>query len=276
MSRIKCRVCPHRCALEEGHNGLCRARSNLGGVIICDNYGLVTSLALDPIEKKPLRRFYPGSMILSVGSYGCNFHCPFCQNYEISMADGKGADCVFISPESLVAKALELVPEGNIGLAFTYNEPLIGYEYVRDCATAAKEIALKTVLVTNGYINAEPLLELLPFIDAMNIDLKCFSEDFYRRIGGGLEDVKRTIALAARECHVEVTTLIIPKENDTADEIRSLSRWLGSIDSAIPLHISRFFPRYRMTDRHATDPDTIYMLADVARESLRFVYEGNC
>jgi len=236
----------------------------------------VTSLALDTIEKKPLRRFHPGSMILSTGSFGCNLRCSFCQNSEISMTDKAHAEFVTVSPHHLVEKAIALQPKGNIGIAFTYNEPLIGYEYVFDSSKLAKEYDLKTVLVTNGYICEEPLITLLPLIDAMNIDLKSFSDDFYKNVGGSLEDVKRTISLSAAQCHVEITTLVIPGENDTDSEMRNLTRWIASVRPDIPLHISRFFPSYKMRDRKATDPEVIYRLAKVARESLRHVYEGNC
>lgn len=276
MNSVSCGICPHRCNLKEGQTGLCRARSNRGGQIRCDNYGLVTSLALDPIEKKPLHRFFPGSTILSVGSFGCNMHCPFCQNFEISMADMNTSTYTSISPEKLISLAVSMRPKGNIGVAFTYNEPFVGYEYVYDSSVLAHKNDLKTVLVTNGYVNEEPLLRLLPYIDAMNIDLKTFSGDYYRRLGGNLEDVKRTISLSSLTCHVEVTTLIIPGENDTDEEMRSLSAWLASVSPDIPLHISRFFPRYKMLDLPATNTKTVFHLAGVAREALHFVYEGNC
>lgn len=275
MSKMRCDICPHRCALEEGQVGLCRARSNRGGVIVSENYGLVTSISLDPIEKKPLYRFYPGSYILSVGSFGCNFHCQFCQNHRISMTGKEQADCWYLPPDELVDKALMLVDRGNIGLAFTYNEPLVGYEYVYDCAFLAREKNLKNVLVTNGYINEGPLLRLLPLIDAMNIDLKSFKPGFYQRIGGNLEDVKRTIILCAAHCHVEVTTLIIPGENDSEEEMRELAGWLASVDPDIPLHISRFFPCYQMTDKRPTSPRKVYALADIAKKILHYVYVGN-
>lgn len=276
MSRAECTICPHRCRLEEGQTGFCRARSCRGGEIRDDNYGRVTSLALDPIEKKPLRRFHPGSRILSAGSYGCNLRCPFCQNYAISMAGAADADAVAVLPETLVRQARELVPRGNIGIAYTYNEPLVGFEYVRDCARAAAAFGLKNVVVTNGYVCEEPLRELLPLIDAMNIDLKSFSEDFYRDIAGSLADVKRAIVLAASACHVEVTTLIVPGENDSPDEMRRLAEWLASLRPDIPLHVTRFFPRFHMTGRAPTPVETVRSLARVARESLEFVYVGNC
>lgn len=275
MSGVQCSICPHGCLLTEGQTGLCRARKNENGLISSINYGLVTSLSLDPIEKKPLRRFFPGSMVLSVGSFGCNFRCSFCQNHEISMANIQETSCVYTPPHELVRKAIELVPQGNIGLAFTYNEPLIGYEYVRDCAKHSRQNGLKTVLVTNGYINEEPLQALLPYIDAMNIDLKSFTPEGYRRIAGGLAEVQRTIALSARRCHVEVTTLIVPGENDTQEEMSALSQWLASVDRSIPLHISRFFPRYQMEDRVATPVSTIKKMAETARQSLDYVYMGN-
>ena len=274
--KIRCGICPQGCELEDGQVGFCRARSARDGAVVCDNYGLITSMALDPIEKKPLRRFYPGSTILSVGSFGCNLRCPFCQNYEISMCSRERARTVFVSPEELVNRAVALKPSRNIGIAYTYNEPLVGCEYVRDCAALAHEHGLKNVLVTNGYVNEEPLRALLPLIDAMNIDLKAFTEDFYRTLHGHIEPVKRTISIAAEACHVEVTTLIVPGRNDSAEEMRDLSEWLSGISADIPLHISRFFPRYRMTDGTATPVETVYALVDIARERLKYVYTGNC
>lgn len=270
-----CTLCPHRCDIPEGKTGRCRARSNQNGVIVCSNYGKLTALALDPIEKKPLARFYPGSRILSVGSYGCNLRCPFCQNSEIAMANAS-IPTVTASPEQLVRQAEELIPQGNIGLAFTYNEPLISYEYVLDCAKLAREHGLKTVLVTNGTICKEPLLKLLPYLDAMNIDLKGFTQQYYDMVGGDLETVKETISLAAKHCHVEVTTLVIPGENDRTEEMEALASWLASVDPNIPLHISRFFPQYKMLDRPPTSVETIYRLRDVAAKHLRYVYTGNC
>ena len=271
-----CEICPHHCALEVGQTGLCRARRNSGGRVVCENYGKVTSLSLDPIEKKPLRRFYPGAKILSVGSYGCNLRCPFCQNSTISMADGEHARIVEVSPEGLAEKAEELVVRGNIGIAYTYNEPLVGYEFVRDCAALVKERGLKNVAVTNGCICEEPLIELLPLIDAMNIDLKGFTGRFYKMVGGDLKTVMRTIERSAKSCHVEVTTLVIPGENDSEEEMDALSGWLASVDAEIPLHVTRFFPCFHMTDRGPTPVETVYRLAEIARGHLRYVYEGNC
>ena len=274
MSGVLCAICPHNCVIEEGNYGYCGARMNREGRIVDDNYGKITSIALDPIEKKPLKRFFPGSAILSVGSYGCNFRCSFCQNHSISMVRSSYG-CIHATPETLVEKAVKFKPQGNIGLAYTYNEPLIGFEFVFDCAKLASENGLKNVVVTNGYINEKPLKALLPYIDAFNIDLKSFSPDFYKSIGGDLEVVKRSIEIASEKSHVEVTTLIIAGENDSEEEIRLLSQWLSSVNPEIPLHISRFFPAYKMKDRNPTPVSTVLRLADIARESLKYVYEGN-
>jgi len=272
MTIATCMICPHQCRLDEGQTGFCRARENMGGKIASSNYGLVTSLALDPIEKKPLNRFYPGSRILSVGSFGCNLRCPFCQNHEISMASKKNPIWTCISPETLISRAEETKIQGNIGIAFTYNEPLIGYEYVTDTAKIARSKGLETVVVTNGYINREPLEKLLPYISALNIDLKSFSPDFYKRISGDIETVKQSIRIASSVCHVEITTLIIPGENDSIDEMRLLSGWLSGVDPNIPLHITRFYPRYKMLEKMPPDETLIEQLADVASESLTYVF----
>lgn len=275
MSKITCKICPHYCNLDENQVGLCRARSNINGQITAINYGMVTSIALDHIEKKPLQRFHPGSKILSVGSFGCNLSCPFCQNHEISMSKKNDIKAQSVTPEDLILLAKDLVVEGNIGIAYTYNEPLVGYEYVRDCSVLAKENGLKNVVVTNGCFLEEPMKELLPYIDAFNIDLKCFKEEFYKKIGGDLDTVKNFIKLAAKYSHVEVTTLIIPDENDSEEEIRNISLFLASINKDIPLHISRFFPTYKMSDKNATRVNDIYNLSKIAREALIYVYEGN-
>ena len=271
-----CELCFHHCALDEGQTGLCRARACQDGKIVSLNYGKLTSLALDPIEKKPLRRFHPGSLILSVGSFGCNLRCPFCQNHEISIAGDSGIQTVEVSPEQLAAQAAELVPHGSIGVAYTYNEPLTGYEYVRDCAALVHEQGMVNVLVTNGTVEEEPWRALLPLVDAANIDLKGFTPSWYRRLGGDLETVKRSIVLAAERCHVEVTTLLIPGENDSEEEIRELARWLASISPEIPLHLSRFFPQYQMVDRLPTPVEQVYRLSEAAQEYLSHVYTGNC
>lgn len=273
--KLTCELCFHHCRLEEGQTGFCRARGNRNGKIVSLNYGKLTALALDPIEKKPLRRFHSGSLILSVGSFGCNLHCPFCQNAGIA-AVGPEAYTQDCSPGQLVQESLRLREQGNIGIAYTYNEPLVGYEYVRDCAELVHQAGMLNVLVTNGTIEEGPWKALLPLLDAVNIDLKGFSDTWYRRLGGDLATVKRSIDLAAQHCHIEVTTLIVPGENDSEDEMRALSAWLASVSPEIPLHVSRFFPQHQMQDRPPTPVQTVYRLAEVARERLRYVYTGNC
>lgn len=278
----RCGVCFRHCEIPEGGLGFCGARTCEGGIIKAANYGRITSLALDPIEKKPLSRFHPGSMIVSAGSYGCNLRCPFCQNYQISWSDeafGFAERCEYISPEELAAIASSARSKGNIGVAFTYNEPLIGYEYIRDTAKLVHEDGMVNVIVTNGTAELSVLRELAPYIDAMNIDLKGFTDSYYRdMLGGDRRMVMEFIAEAAKVCHVELTTLIVQGENDSEDEMAEMTKWIASLEGGrdIPLHISRFFPRFHMTDRKATDVRHIYRLADLARKELNYVYTGNC
>ncbi|MBD5469505.1 MAG: AmmeMemoRadiSam system radical SAM enzyme [Lachnospiraceae bacterium] len=275
-----CQVCMHHCTLSPGQMGICRARENVNGKIECTNYGRITSLALDPIEKKPLHMFYPRSLVLSVGSFGCNLRCPFCQNHEISMTDSEGIQTIEMTPQMLANKALAYKDAGNIGVAYTYNEPLIGWEYVRDTAVLVKEAGMKNVLVTNGTAQLSILEELLPYIDAMNIDLKGFQQKYYEKLGGSLETVKEFIIRAVADCHVELTTLIVPGENDKISEMEEEAAWIASVEDAagktIPLHVTRFFPRYHMFDREATDIAQIHRLADIAKKYLNYVFVGNC
>ena len=275
-----CQTCMHHCALSPGQMGICMARKNVNGKIVCTNYGRITSLALDPIEKKPLHMFYPGSLVLSVGSFGCNLRCPFCQNHEISMADSEGIQTIEMTPQMLVNKALAYKSAGNIGVAYTYNEPLIGWEYVRDTAVLVKKAGLKNVLVTNGTAELSILEELLPYIDAMNIDLKGFRQKYYEKLGGSLETVKEFIIRAVADCHVELTTLIVPGENDKVSEMEEEAAWIASVEDAvgkkIPLHVTRFFPRYHMLDKEATDIAQIHRLTDTAKKYLNYVFVGNC
>ena len=283
----RCEVCFRHCELGEGQTGPCGARTCSGGTVRPAYYGRISALALDPVEKKPLARFHPGSMILSAGGLGCNLRCPFCQNHEIAQAEGGrfSAGTEEAPPEKLAALAAACRDRGNIGLAFTYNEPLVCWEYVRDTAKLAHEAGLQNVLVTNGTAEKAVLEELGPYIDAMNIDLKGFTEGYYRRVlGGDLGTVKAFIERAVQLCHVELTTLIVPGENDSPEEMRALAAWVSAlrdgdgrpIGDGVPLHVSRFFPRFRMTDRAATPVKTVYALAEVARERLRYVYTGNC
>ena len=272
----ECAVCKHHCRLTEGQLGRCRARKNEEGRIVCANYGKITGLMPDPIEKKPLRRFFPGSRILSVGSFGCNLSCPFCQNHEISMAGPEELQPKEMPPENLAALAKSWEDHGNIGVAYTYNEPLVGYEFVRDTARLVRKLGMKNVLVTNGSASLWVLEELLPYIDAMNIDLKGFTESYYRKLGGDLETVKDFIRRAAQGCHVELTTLIVPGENDSEARMEQEARWIASISPEIPLHVTRFFPQYRMENRRATEVSVVYRLRDIAGKYLKYVYTGNC
>ena len=297
---VRCGLCPHRCHIAENAQGLCGARENCDGELIASGYGVVSSVALDPIEKKPLHMFSPGKNIVSIGGFGCNLRCMFCQNHEIASqwssvrrreerigrqekeigrpnAEAAGGardrEGRRLTPEDVVALAVQTVADGNVGVAYTYNEPLIGYEFVYDCAELVRGAGLKNALVTNGYINEEPLADVLPLIDAMNIDLKAYTNGFYNDVGGNLETVKRTIELAQKSCHVEVTTLVIPGEND--GDIEGIARWLASVDSNIPLHLSRFFPRYRYSDREPTSRAMILDLQEKAKKHLANVFAGN-
>jgi len=284
----RCEVCFRHCEIKEGGLGFCMARTLKEGKVIAANYGKITGFALDPIEKKPLKRFHPGKNILSVGSYGCNLRCPFCQNSDISWGAEVSSwkyGAKEITPEKLVELALSMKVRDNIGIAYTYNEPLIGYEFVRDTAKLSKEAGLLNVLVTNGTAELSILRELEPYIDAMNIDLKGFTADYYNRtLGGDFEMTKNFIEEAVKFCHVELTTLIVPGENDTEEEMREISSWIRSlkdsngneIGKSIPFHISCFFPRFHMRDKAPTDVSLVYHLADVARDTLDYVYTGNC
>ena len=271
---VRCGLCPHRCHIPENVFGACGARVNRKGSLIAEGYGQVSSAALDPIEKKPLYMFRPGKHVLSIGGFGCNLRCPFCQNYEISMeyVDIRRS-ARELSPDDVAALAVQAIPNGNIGVAYTYNEPLIGYEFVYDCAVLVHTEGLCNILVTNGCINKEPLESILPLIDAMNIDLKGFTQGFYDRVNGNLETVKEAIALSAGSCHMEVTTLVIPGENE--GDIEDIAKWISSIDPGIPLHLTRFFPRYRYSGKAATPRETILRLCETAKKYLDNVFAGN-
>ena len=278
MERTLCAICPHGCQLAEGQLGLCRARRAVGGRVVDDNYGRVTSLALDPIEKKPLARFRPGSRVLSVGSYGCNLRCPFCQNASIACAGPSDVPWREVSPPQLVEAAQATVAQGGIGLAYTYNEPFVGFEFVRDCAQLAHEAGLANVVVSNGMVSPGPLSEVLPLIDAANIDLKGWGQGFYDHVGGDFEAVCRTIAAMAAcpTCHLEVTTLVVPGLNDSEQAMDAMAAWLASLDPSIPYHVSRFFPCHRMAKAQPTPVEDVYRLVAVARRHLRCVLPGNC
>lgn len=271
--RVCCRLCPHGCILPPEGIGICRARKNCGGHLYSLNYARITSIALDPVEKKPLYHFHPGRYILSVGTFGCNFKCEYCQNWSIAHKD---AHTESLEPQELADMAKEYTVKGNIGVAYTYNEPSIWYEYVLESAGLVRANGLANVLVTNGFICGEPLERLLPFIDAMNIDVKAFNESFYKTYcKGTLEAVTKTVERAAASCHVEITTLVIPGLNDSPDEIGRLAKWLSSINPDIVLHLSRYFPNYKMTGIPPTPVSTLEAARKSALEHLRYVYLGN-
>jgi pyruvate formate lyase activating enzyme len=272
--RLRCLLCPHYCLMPLGERGVCGVRVNTGNDISLTTYGVISGYALDPVEKKPLYHFYPGRYIVSIGSYGCNLKCDFCQNYHISQHVEKGG-AYSLSPEELVGRARKT--SDNIGIAYTYNEPVIWYEYVFDCARLAASEGLKNVMVTNGYINSEPLAHLTEVIDAFNVDLKAFGNEFYRRYTGAtLKPVMDTIRdVSASGRHLEITTLILPGLNDSVDDMKREAEWIATTaGSRTPLHLSRYFPMYRRDDP-PTPAESILMLRETASEYLDYVYTGN-
>lgn len=269
--KIECRLCPKHCQFDDNSLGFCKTRKRIGDRLVSLNYGLCGGGHLDPIEKKPLRRFLPGSFIFSVGSIGCNFSCAFCQNHDF--VEGQHP-LMSLTPDDLVTQALQLGPK-NIGIAYTYSEPTVWYEFIYDTARLARQNGLKNVVVTNGYIERAPLAKLLPFIDALNIDVKAFHEDFYRQIcQGGLENVKETVRLSTQHAHVEITTLIIPGLNDSTQEIAKLAEWLSQLSPQIPLHLTRYFPCHHLAIP-PTPLATLKQLQEIAAQYLQYVYLGN-
>lgn len=266
---VQCLLCPHCCQLKEEQVGRCRGKVNQNGVLYAQNYGQTTGVHLDPIEKKPLYHFYPGSLILSLGPNGCNLNCIFCQNWTISQ---EKSWTQFVSPQKLVQKAKKL---NSIGLAYTYTEPLIWYEFVYDTASAAHSAGLKNVLVTNGFINPAPLKKLLPFIDAFNIDLKAIEEEFYQKYcGGRLKVVQKSIELVQEKAHLEITNLVIPGMNDDLKKIETLIKWITELNPEIPVHFSRYYPHYQLKNPPTSEKllEKIYRLASTY---LKYVYLGN-
>lgn len=252
------------------YNGSLFAREGLGILLTFRN--LIFCTKENGLVSRPL---IPGSMILSVGSYGCNLSCPFCQNYEISMAGESDFRILQeVSPQKLCSLAMREASRGNVGVAYTYNEALTGYEYVRDSARLVHEAGMVNVLVTNGMAELPVLEELLPYIDAMNIDLKCFRPEIYRKLGGDLETVKAFISRAAQNCHVELTSLIVPGLNDDPADMERQAEWIAQIDPRMPLHLTRYFPRYRMHEK-PTELSLLTRLKKVAQKSLERVLLGN-
>ncbi len=268
--KIRCLLCPVGCVIADGKTGVCMGRQNESGSLYAVNYGRLVSLAIDPIEKKPLYHFHPGKQILSTGPNGCNMSCQMCQNWSITQVESRTQ---FVSPQDLVEVAFR---ESSVGIAYTYSEPLIWYEYVLDTARIAREKNLANVLVTNGYIHEEPLLKLLPFIDAMNIDLKSMDEGFYRKVcKGKLAPVLRTIELSHQhKVHMEITNLIIPTLNDSDKQIQKLVDFVARLSDRIPVHFTRYYPTYKM-DIRSTPPETLQKAFLLAKRQLKYVFVGN-
>lgn len=269
--RVQCVLCPHYCRVKDGDAGFCGARRNTGGKLYSLNYGRVAAVALDPIEKKPLYHYHPGEFVLSVGTVGCNLSCLFCQNWSISKEMQSPTEPM--TPEEVIEKTKRL---NSFGIAYTYNEPFMWYEFILETAKLAKRAGLENVLVTNGYVNKEPLKELLPFIDAMNIDIKSIEDGFYRKIcSGSVEEVLATIKESVRNCHVELTNLIIPTLNDSDENFIRLTDWIHeNAGERVPLHFSRYFPCYKMTIP-PTPVETLRRAEAIAKKKLKYVYLGN-
>ena len=257
--------------------GMCRARRAEGGRVVAANYGCVTSIALDPIEKKPIAFFHSGEKVLSVGSFGCSLRCPFCQNDAISQYGAESVPYQTVSPPQLADLALDVKRRhGNLGVAYTYNEPLVGWEFVRDAAKEVRARGMLNVLVSNGCAEEAVVRQIAPLIDAANIDLKGPSQEFYDWVGGDFAAVRRTIGiLHDAGCHVEVTTLIVPGRNDSEKDIDGVAEVVAAVSPEIPLHVTRFFPRFRMAESQPTPVDSVRNLAAVARQRLRRVLVGN-
>lgn len=266
---IRCRLCPHNCKIADSKTGICKVRKNINGNLYSLNYGKVSSLGLDPVEKKPLYHFHPESEVLSVGSWGCNMSCVFCQNWQISQQKPPLKD---YQPEEIVKLALNK----NVKLlAYTYSEPTVFYEYMLETAKIAQTKGLKNIMVSNGFINQEPLEELLPYLDAANIDLKAFNNEFYQKnCNGGLEAVKNNIKLLEQKIHLEITTLIVSELNDDLAKLNRLFKWIAELNPDLPLHLSRYHPAYKLNNP-ATDLDFMKKAYQTAKKELNNVYLGN-
>lgn len=276
-NKVECTVCPRNCNMDEGQIGFCHARKNVGGKVVSRTYGYNTGLTVDPIEKKPLYHFYPSSKILSFGTLGCNMGCKFCQNYKLSRSKIEPTQLNEDKPTEIARAALK---QGCKSVGFTYNEPTIFFEYAIDTALECHKLGLKTVAVSAGYINPEPRAELFRQMDGANIDLKGFSEEFYREhCFAELEPVLETIKYVAHEtnCWLELTTLLIEGENDDEDMLKRQCDWIiKELGISVPLHFSAFHPAYKYADRSATKPETVLRAREIAREAgLRYVYCGN-
>jgi pyruvate formate lyase activating enzyme len=270
-SIVECGLCFRGCSIAPGRSGACGTRANKGGALVLPFYGVASSIALDPIEKKPLYHFLPGSGVLSAGFFGCNMRCPFCQNWEISQ-ESPPPGTSRIDPDDLILAARRA---GAPSIAYTYSEPTVHFEFTLEAMRLARAAGLHNVLVTNGSLREGPALELLALTDAANVDLKCWSADGYAtRLGGSLETTLAFIGAAARTCRLEVTTLVVPGLSDGEEDIRSISRFLAALPAIVPLHLSAYHPAWRFGEP-PTSPELLGRLAAAARESLEYVYVGN-
>lgn len=268
---IRCLLCPKYCLLKEGQTGICGARKVINGELCAINYGFCSAINFDPIEKKPLYHFHPGEEVLSLGTCGCNFKCLFCQNWPLSR--GKIDNKHQVTP----LQVLKIIQDNKKfpGVAFTYNEPTIWYEFVYDTAKILHHHNLKTILISNGYINTEPLKKLLPYISAANIDLKGFSNSFYRKYcQGEVDQVLKTIKTLAGQCHLEITCLIIPTANDDPQKLKEMFQWIASIDPDMPVHIPRYFPAHKL-DYPPTSISQLQQIKELASKELSCVYIRN-
>lgn len=275
-NKVHCTLCPHECIIPDGKRGICHVRKNNSGVLYAETYEQAAALHVDPVEKKPLYHFHPHKPVLSLGSIGCNMSCRFCQNCDISQAHPEEFHYLRHLPVESVIEQARSIP-GNIGIAYTYNEPAVYYEYMLDTAKEARKNHLKNIVITNGFISPAPLEELLPYIDAFNIDLKAFNDNFYKKLTAShLDPVLQAImAIAGRNIHLEITNLIIPGYNDNSKEFESMIRWINEQCGAdTPLHLSRYFPAYRL-QAPATPVETLKKFRKIAQKYLTNVYLGN-
>ncbi len=276
-NKVKCYLCRHECVIVDGKTGICGVRENKEGTLYTLVYGKLVSINIDPVEKKPLYHFLPGTDTYSIATVGCNFRCEHCQNYEISQMPREGHAIVgeSFSPSEIVRDALA---QGCKSISYTYTEPTIFFEYAYDIAKLAKEEGLKNIFVTNGYIGEEPLRTIAPYLDAANIDLKAFTEEFYRKIcGARLEPLLKSIRLYKElGIWIEITTLIIPDLNDSEDELRQIARFIKSLGEETPWHVTAFYPTYKLTNKPPTPVETLERARKIGlEEGLRYVYEGN-
>ncbi len=274
--KVKCNLCSYRCAIKDRTRGICKVRENRDGKLYALNYGLASSVTPDPIEKKPLYNFYPGTSVFSLGTVGCNFRCIHCQNFSISQVslDKSMGYLVEYSPQ----KTIELAKRYDCqGIAWTYNEPTIWFEYTYDTSKLAKEEGLYTSYVTNGYMTEEALDKIDPYLDAMNIDVKAFTERFYKELSNAkMQPVLDTVERAVKKgIHVEVTYLVVPGKNDSKGEIEDFVDWVAGLSVNIPVHFTRFHPDYLLTDIPATPIETLENARKIGAERLRYVYTGN-